>query len=52
MKQGSFLINTARGNLVDGAAIILALDKGILKGAGLDVLEEEELLKEERQLCP
>ena len=50
MKQGSFLINTARGGLIDSAAIIKALDAGILAGAGLDVLGEEELLKEERQL--
>jgi len=50
IKKGAILVNTARGGLVDGAAIIKALNKGILSGAGLDVLEEEELIKEEKQL--
>jgi len=50
IKKGTILVNTARGGLVDGAAIIKALNKGILSGAGLDVLEEEELIKEEKQL--
>lgn len=42
MKKGSLLINTARGAVVDTKALIWALDKGIIKGAGLDVLEGEE----------
>ncbi len=50
IKKGAILVNTARGGLVDGSAIIKALDKGILSGAALDVLEEEELIKEEKQL--
>ena len=50
VKRGALLVNTARGGLVDPAALTQALDEGILAGAALDVLEGEELLKDERQI--
>ena len=41
MKQTSFLVNTARGPIVDQAALTEALRNGDIAGAGLDVLEQE-----------
>jgi D-lactate dehydrogenase len=45
IKQGAYLINTARGAIVETAALIEALKTGRLGGAGIDVLEEEDVMK-------
>ncbi|GLV54954.1 lactate dehydrogenase [Dictyobacter sp. S3.2.2.5] len=50
MKRGSYLVNTARGTLVDTHAVAWALDTGILAGVGLDTFEGEEFLQREEEL--
>lgn len=41
MKKGVYILNTSRGALVDTQALLQALNQGIVRGAGLDVYEEE-----------
>jgi len=50
IKKGALLINTARGSLIETNALVRALDSKILKGAGLDVLEDECYVKEDTQV--
>ena len=41
MKKGAYLINTARGGLINEKALVKALQKGTIAGAGLDVFQQE-----------
>jgi D-lactate dehydrogenase len=50
MKQGVILLNTSRGGIIETQPLYNALLSGKVGGAGLDVLEEETAIKEEKQL--
>jgi len=49
-KNGVYIINTARGGIIETQALYQALKKGQIGGAALDVLEEEGDLKEEQRI--
>ena len=50
MKNGVVIINTARGAIIDTTALVNALQSGKVAAAGLDVLEEESMIREEHEL--
>ncbi|HEY9164975.1 MAG TPA: hydroxyacid dehydrogenase [Candidatus Kryptonia bacterium] len=50
VKRGALFINTARASIIEPAALHYALEAGIFGGAGLDVFEGEDLVKEENQM--
>ncbi len=50
VRKGTLFINTARSGIIEPKALYYAIGNGIFSGAGLDVFEGEELLKEENQM--
>jgi len=50
IKTGAYVINTSRGGVIETEALYQALKSGQIAGAALDVLEEEESVKEEQEL--
>ena len=49
MKKGVIIINTARGGLIDTKALLNAIEKKQIGGAGLDVIEDEDIIKEDKE---
>ena len=50
IKPSAIIINTARGELIETKALLNALNEGRLAGLGLDVIEGESLIREEKEL--
>jgi len=50
IKKGAYIINTARGGLIDPEALVWALHNNQIAGAGLDVLEDENLIQNEEKI--
>ena len=50
IKKGAYLINTARGALIDPEALVWALENNQIAGAGLDVLEDENLIQNHEEV--
>ncbi|MEM7527526.1 MAG: D-glycerate dehydrogenase [Pseudomonadota bacterium] len=52
MKPGAFLVNSARGDIIDETALVAALEAGQIAGAGLDVFEREPTITEALKSMP
>jgi len=50
MKEGVVIVNTSRGDVINNQALIRGLAEGKVRGAGLDVLPEEPVIREEAEL--
>lgn len=50
VRKGAYIINTSRGGIIEPEALVWGLKNGHIAGAGLDVLEDEEMIKDPGKL--